>query len=111
MTTGGASILKAALVAMRSCYSEGADAIPIIDKDISDIDALVNGAGGTSKFARTFKVVPTVTAGELPLFPGVKLNDEAVVTDATVLTNATVVVGGGANRVMVRFDGTNWNIV
>ena len=34
----------------------------------------------------------------------------AVVTDATATTRDSIVAGGGANRVPVYSDGTNWRI-
>jgi hypothetical protein len=50
------------------------------------------------------------TAALLPTAVGAT-NDEYIVTDATVLTNATTVAGTGSNRVLVRSNGTNWLIV
>lgn len=36
--------------------------------------------------------------------------DTAIVTDATSTTLGSIVAGGGANRVPVNYDGTNWRI-
>lgn len=51
---------------------------------------------------------PTVVAN----LPNAALNEGArrIVTDATVTTFASVVVGGGANTVPVYSDGIDWRI-
>jgi hypothetical protein len=48
------------------------------------------------------------TVATLPASP--VANDRAVVTDANATTFASIVAGGGANRVPVYYDGTNWRI-
>jgi hypothetical protein len=49
-----------------------------------------------------------VTVAGLPGDPG--FYDQWMVSDATVTTFWSVVVGGGGNTVPVRWDGTNWRI-
>ena len=61
--------------------------------------------------ALTNAIVPTVyTVATLPLVANVPVGTESFVTDATVTTFASIVVGGGANKVPVHSDGTNWRI-
>lgn len=50
----------------------------------------------------------TCTVATLP--PAGNAGARNFVTDATVTTFASVVVGGGANKVPVYDDGTNWRI-
>jgi len=53
-------------------------------------------------------LIPAKTVAQLPAAG----NRSAVsfVTDATVTTFASIVAGGGANKVPVYDDGTNWRI-
>jgi hypothetical protein len=53
-------------------------------------------------------LVPALTVSQLPAAG----NRSAVsfVTDATATTFGTIVAGGGANKVPVYDDGTNWRI-
>jgi hypothetical protein len=53
---------------------------------------------------------PTTVVGSLPAAATAGAGARAFVTDATVTTFASVVVGGGANGVPVYSDGTNWRI-
>ena len=53
-------------------------------------------------------VGPVTTVASLPA--GATVGSKATVTDATVTTFASIVVGGGANTVPVYSDGTNWLI-
>ncbi len=50
----------------------------------------------------------TVTVAQLPAAGS--SGRRLFVTDATVTTFASIVVGGGANRVPIYDDGTNWRI-
>ena len=77
----------------------------------------VNAAGQDSNHGSEYvtgvtslSVLPESTVAALPTAVG-KLNQEYIVTNASVLTNGTTVAGGGANRVLVRSDNTNWLIV
>lgn len=49
------------------------------------------------------------TVATLPA-SGIANGDCAIVTDATATTMGSIVAGGGANRVPVNYDGTNWRI-
>lgn len=51
-----------------------------------------------------------VTVADLPDAAGVGANGRSFVTDATVTTFGSVVVGGGANAVPVFSDGVDWRI-
>lgn len=53
-------------------------------------------------------VVPTYTVATLPATA--TAGARAYVTDATATTFASVVAGGGTNKVPVYGDGTNWRI-
>ena len=59
-----------------------------------------------SGYART---VPTTVAA-LPAAVAGLTGTRAFVTDATVTTFASIVVGGSSNDVPVYCDGTNWRI-
>lgn len=50
------------------------------------------------------------TVATLPAAAAVNKGARALVTDATVTTFASNVVGGGANTVPVYSDGANWKI-
>jgi hypothetical protein len=56
----------------------------------------------------TAPVLPNSTVAALPS-PAV-IGMLAVVTDATATTHHSIVAGGGANDVVVFYDGTNWRI-
>lgn len=60
-------------------------------------NVLANGSNGVSY---TVATLPT----------GARAGDAAYVTDATATTFASTVAGGGANKVPVTFDGTNWKV-
>lgn len=53
---------------------------------------------------------PVKAVGGLPPAAKLGINARAFVTDATVATFGTVVVGGGTNKVPVYSDGTAWRI-
>lgn len=49
-----------------------------------------------------------ITVAELPANPG--YGESWLVSDANATTFWSVVAGGGANTVPVKYDGTNWRI-
>jgi hypothetical protein len=53
-------------------------------------------------------VIPPTTVAQLPAAG--KSSSVNFVTDATVTTFASIVVGGGTNKVPIYDDGTNWRI-
>lgn len=58
-----------------------------------------------------FATAPRLTVTTVGDLPGTPLSGMlAVVTDATVTTKNSIVAGGGANSVVVFYDGTNWRI-
>jgi len=72
---------------------------------------LVDNAGKLiSDWYDKFKLLESSpkTVATLPAIGNVGARD--FVTDATATTFASVVVGGGSNRVPVFDDGTNWRI-
>ena len=54
--------------------------------------------------------LPSYTVSGLPTASTVGAGSMAFVTDATSTTTYTTVTGGGANKVLVISDGTNWII-
>jgi hypothetical protein len=54
--------------------------------------------------------LPSYTVASLPAANSVGVGSIAFVTDATVTTFASVVAGGGSNKVPVYTDGTSWYI-
>jgi len=72
----------------------------------------VTGAwsASTSVSAGTFLKSASTVVGSLPAAGTAGAGARHFVTDATVTTFASVVVGGGANAVPVYSDGTNWRI-
>lgn len=63
----------------------------------------------SATFTGPIKVAP-YTVATLPSGAAAASGARAFVTDATVTTFASVVVGGGANGVPVYHDGTDWRI-
>lgn len=57
----------------------------------------------------TIKIVP-VNVINLPVASSVGSGIKAFVLDATATTFASIVAGGGSNKVPVYSDGTNWRI-
>jgi hypothetical protein len=53
--------------------------------------------------------VPSSTFNNLPQSP--TLGQLAFVTDATVSTWGSTVVGGSTNKVLAQWDGSNWTII
>jgi hypothetical protein len=91
------------------------DAQALTNKDIDDSPIGV-GAPDVGVFtnlvATTYVRVTPTTVGSLPAAGvfGAGTGGRAFVTDATATTFASVVAGGGANKVPVFSDGTNWLI-
>jgi hypothetical protein len=54
--------------------------------------------------------IPPVVVANLPSAALIDAGSRAFVSDATVTTFASVVVGGGSNTVPVYSDGVNWRI-
>lgn len=129
MTATEITNVKAALTSLRNKFAPGPPTTPpppqppvplrlfqlyvYLTKAISDVDGLQKSAGGLAEAnnAGTFQVDNVCTVAQLPTVPLPALNDEAIVTDSTVATNGGTVVGGGAFRVLVRYDSINWIIV
>ena len=80
-----------------------------IDLQINSISRLLIGATGLVTASYAVKTTATTVAG-LPAAATVGAGTRSLVTNATVTTFASVVVGGGANGVPVYSDGTNWRI-
>jgi hypothetical protein len=67
--------------------------------------------GDITGAAASYQALPaTITVAQLPAAPTVGPNSRAFVSDATTTTFGSTVIGGGANKVPVYFDGTNWKI-
>jgi hypothetical protein len=88
---------------------------------IREVSALANNGGGsnwvlpsnayTAKFVNN-NVSPVWKYSQLPTGGDVLEGDEFDISDSTTATwGANVTVGGGANRVRVRYNGTNWTVV
>lgn len=58
----------------------------------------------------TIPATTALTVATLPSAATVGIGARAFVTDANATTFASTVVGGGANKVPVYSDGTNWKI-
>ncbi len=111
MTSSDKTTLVTALNLIKVRFNPGFGIRTLINKLISDLDAISLGAGGTTDLISSFQVDPVSTVAGLPVNPAPVLNDEAIVTDATAAANGNIVAGGGAVRVMVRWDGAAWRVV
>jgi hypothetical protein len=92
-----------------SQYHEGDDSGT--NRDTYKIGAGSGTTPASVKFVNATTVTHTghpVTVVNLPGSP--VAGDRAFVTDATATTFASVVAGGGANKVPTYYDGTNWRI-
>ncbi len=76
----------------------------------ADVDAIMAGEPVTVEIisGQSFKSVPVVAVAGLPAAPAT--NDEAIITDAANVTYGATPVGGGAQRVNVKYNGTAWKI-
>lgn len=78
---------------------------PALKRNGAGIDVV--GADGTNV---SFVRVPGVAVASLPSASTAGVGARSFVTDATATTYASTVAGGGANKVPVFSDGTNWII-
>jgi hypothetical protein len=78
---------------------------PALKRNGAGIDVV--GADGTNV---SFIRVPGVAVASLPAAATAGVGARSFVTDATATTYASTVAGGGANKVPVYSDGTNWLI-
>lgn len=102
------AVIKAATSSQNDLPLDSSGLLAAIARWSGDCDAGTSGLQEIST-SQSFLNVPVVAVANLPLSP--VLNQEAIATDATVTTDGSTVVGGGSNRVLVRFNGTNWLIV
>jgi hypothetical protein len=90
--------------------ADAGNPIPHVDVAISDPDSGVVDADWYDFFAGLARMAVggSATVATLPTAgtPGRRF----IVTDATATTFASIVVGGGAQRVPVYDDGINWRI-
>lgn len=100
----GAALLSGANVAISANTT---------DASISATGDVVLVAGGVIDVQdrMEFATAPRLTVTTVAALPGTPLSGMlAVVTDATATTHHSIVSGGGANSVVVFYDGTNWRI-
>lgn len=114
MTTAEATALRASLTTLLSVYLPTSKISQYIRQWRDDVNGCVapSPGGPTSEVAGQDPaglVASTVSA--LGTAAAAGNGAEAIVTDATVATNGTTVVGGGSTRVLVRSNGTLWQIV
>jgi hypothetical protein len=77
------------------------------------INEFIKTNEGVKAFENLQRDITNIYNGEVYTvanLPTVKLGLRAFVTDATVTTFASIVVGGGANTVPVYCDSVNWRI-
>lgn len=67
-------------------------------------------ANGTGTVRPMVVVTPGMTVASLPAASAALTGARAFVTDANATTFASIVAGGGANKIPVYCDGTNWRI-
>lgn len=106
MTLAGANQFKAGIDKMIAALNPGDVMILYmqgwkadIDANVSNAASLVAGEGIMGEIVYTFALLPSAAANS---------GMEAIVTDATTPTVGSTVAGGGAVRVMVKSNGTNW---
>ena len=61
-------------------------------------------------FVGQFALGSVYLVADLPPAAAISVGARAFVTNSSVTTFNTIVVGGGANGVPVFFDGTNWRV-
>ena len=61
-------------------------------------------------FVGQFALGSVYLVADLPPAAAVSVGARAFVTNSSVTTFNTIVAGGGANKVPVFFDGTNWRV-
>lgn len=104
----------------QTCISV-ADATSRANLVIRDVTALQTGGAGvnwitpsnayTAQFINN-NVDPIWTFSQLPTGGNLFEGDEFNISDSTTATwGANVTTGGGSNRVLVRYNGTNWTVV
>jgi len=108
-TTGGASVdLNGTFVLLNRLILNRASADSGIARKAAGVLEINNGTAGT--YAGTAFTTGAQTVAQLPAAATAGAGARAFVTDATVTTFASTVVGGGANGVPVVSNGTNWII-
>ncbi len=109
MTPAESTALQADLTRIASAFSSDSHVQIYLRGWIADCKA--DNLGPSTQTASIDPVgMVATTVALLPTAVGA-LNDEYIVTDATVATNGGTVVGGGSTRVLVRSNNTNWLIV
>jgi hypothetical protein len=61
-------------------------------------------------FVGQFALGSVYLVADLPITAATSVGARAFVTNSSVTTFNTIVAGGGANKVPVFFDGTNWRV-
>ena len=74
------------------------------------LNRLDNILGQLNSESDLIPALPVYTVATLPSAVTSGMSARSFVSDATVTTFASNVVGGGANKVPVYSDGTNWKI-
>lgn len=94
----------------------GGDQLPVYvsnqgDARRSSITTLISyvEANLTAVVAQTINTIP-VTLVQLPTATTAGAGTRAFITDGSTATFAATVTGGGANKVPIYSDGTNWKV-
>ena len=105
-SSGGSSLPTAPLGQV--LISQG-DGIP----SVYSPNPSVNYLGASSHMETNISVVNTLRLQESPLGGkvGIAPGELANFSDSTVNTKGSVVVGGGTNHILARWNGTNWLVV
>jgi len=113
MTPAQRDAFKISLAQLREAFVPGTLMHQDVQNWIDDVSAASADPNHASDYNTGFSAVsglPEVLVANLPTAVGVN-NKEYIVIDSTVATNGGTVVGGGAVRVLVRSNNTNWLIV
>jgi hypothetical protein len=113
MLLAEATALKATLTNLLPVYLTNAKILDQIKQWRDAVDGCAYGNSGQAEEAtgRDPGGIMVSLVANLPTAVSAGNGAEAIVTDSTVATNGGTVVGGGAIRVLVRSNGTNWLIV
>lgn len=113
-TTTPADLTATQVTALLNLFSDTLQGlVPLSGGGTSNLmrsDGTWSNSVGASLTAATFVKTGAVTVASLPAAATAGAGARMMVTDATVTTFASVVVGGGANAVPVFSDATNWRI-
>ena len=90
--------------------SSFASTVPAIKRSGTQIQIRLADDSADTSISASYVKTPALTVATLPLASTAGMGSRAFVSDANATTFASIVAGGGSNKVPVYSDGTNWLI-